>query len=384
MGRSLNEIAYELKDANHVTRARAESVSNIKVQLIYAFNGTGKTRLSNEFKSLLSSSKDYDTEEQLEGFNRRYLYYNAFTEDLFYWDNDLMNDEKPKLKIQPNIFTKWVFEDYGQDQHVTEKFQQYTNRNLTPKFKKNFTEVSFSYERGNDENTENVKISKGEESSFIWSVFYSLFEEIIEILNVAEANDRTTNQFDNLEYVFIDDPVTSLDDNTLVEQAIDLAQLVKSSASELKFIITTHNPLFYNILHNELNNNNKYKKYFLDKNDFDEYVLKPQSSDSPFSYHLFLIKDIEKAIEKGTLKKYHFNYLRNVLEKLATFLGYSNWGDLLPKQNDDQFNPYMIRIVNLSSHSKHSADEIVELKQDDKNMMGYVMKEIIKGKYHFK
>lgn len=383
MGKSLNELAYELKDANHVTRARAESVSDVKVQLIYAFNGTGKTRLSNEFKSLISPSMDNDTEEQSEGFNRKYLYYNAFTEDLFYWDNDLINDEKPKLKIHPNIFTKWVFEDYGQDQHVMEKFQQYTNGKLTPKFKNDFTEVSFSYERGNDENTENIKISKGEESSFIWSVFYSLFEEIIGILNVAEPNDRTTNQFDNLEYVFIDDPVTSLDDNHLIRQAIDLAQLVKSSDSELKFIITTHNPLFYNVLHNELRAN-KYKKYFLDKNDFDEYVLKPQRSDSPFSYHLFLIKDIEKAIQDGTLKRYHFNYLRNILEKLATFLGYSNWGELLPKQDDGRPNPYVTRIVNLYSHSKHSADEIIELKQDDKNMMGYIMREIIKGKYKFK
>ncbi|EJO5348831.1 AAA family ATPase [Clostridium botulinum] len=383
MGKSLNELAYELKDANHVTRAREASVSDVKVQLIYAFNGTGKTRLSNEFKSLISPSMDNDTEEQLEGFNRKYLYYNAFTEDLFYWDNDLINDEKPKLKIHPNIFTKWVFEDYGQDQHVMDKFQHYTNGKLTPKFNDDFSEVSFSYERGNDENTENIKISKGEESSFIWSVFYSLFEEIIEILNVAEPNDRTTNQFDNLEYVFIDDPVTSLDDNHLIRQAIDLAQLVKSSDSELKFIITTHNPLFYNVLHNELRAN-KYKKYFLDKNDFDEYVLEPQRSDSPFSYHLFLIKDIEKAIQDNTLKRYHFNYLRNILEKTATFLGYSNWGELLPKQNDGRPNPYVTRIINLYSHSKYSADEVIELKQDDKNMMGYIMREIIKGKYNFK
>jgi wobble nucleotide-excising tRNase len=383
MGKSLNELAYELKNANHVTKERKANVSDVKVQLIYAFNGTGKTRLSNEFKSLISPRVDNDTEEQSEEFNRKYFYYNAFTEDLFYWDNDLINDDKPKLKIHPNIFTKWVFEVYGQDQHVMDKFQQYTNGKLTPKFNDDFSEVSFSYERGNDENTENIKISKGEESNFIWSVFYSLFEEIIEILNVAEPSYRTTNQFDNLEYVFIDDPVTSLDDNHLIRQAIDLAQLVKSSDSELKFIITTHNPLFYNVLHNELRAK-KYKKYFLDKNDFDEYVLKPQHSDSPFSYHLFLIKDIEKAIQEGTLKRYHFNYLRNVLEKTATFLGYSNWGELLPKQDDGRPNPYVTRIINLYSHSKYSADEVIELKQDDKNMMGYIMREIIKGKYNFK
>ena len=42
MGQTLTEIAQTLKDANK------------KVQLIYAFNGTGKTRLSREFKRLIN------------------------------------------------------------------------------------------------------------------------------------------------------------------------------------------------------------------------------------------------------------------------------------------------------------------------------------------
>ena len=107
-----------------------------------------------------------------------------------------------------------------------------------------FTEVKFSYERGNDESSDNIKISRGEESSFVWCVYYSLLEQAISVLNVAEPIDRETKQFDLLEYVFIDDPVSSLDDNHLIELAVDLAQLIKSSQSGLKFIITTHNPLF--------------------------------------------------------------------------------------------------------------------------------------------
>ncbi|MFJ1378102.1 hypothetical protein ACILE8_07000 [Capnocytophaga canimorsus] len=42
MGKSLTEIAEVLKN------------SDKKVQLIYAFNGTGKTRLSREFKELIA------------------------------------------------------------------------------------------------------------------------------------------------------------------------------------------------------------------------------------------------------------------------------------------------------------------------------------------
>lgn len=42
MSKTLTEIAQQLKDANK------------KTQLIYAFNATGKTRLSREFKELVA------------------------------------------------------------------------------------------------------------------------------------------------------------------------------------------------------------------------------------------------------------------------------------------------------------------------------------------
>ena len=54
--------------------------------LLYAFNGTGKTRLSTAFKDL-GKAVDENGEVQ----TRDTLYFNAFTEDLFSWDNDLEN-----------------------------------------------------------------------------------------------------------------------------------------------------------------------------------------------------------------------------------------------------------------------------------------------------
>lgn len=280
MGTSLTEIAQTLKDAKHKTKAKDASESDVKVQLVYAFNGTGKTRLSREFKSLLSTDLDGDTEVELsEVVGKNYLYYNAFTEDLFYWDNDLENDTELKLKIHPNTFTNWILEKQGQDRNIISNFQHYTDEKLTPHFNEEysikdkngnnvtvgaFTEITFSYERGNDEISDSIKISKGEESNFVWCVFNSLLEQVIDVLNVAEPSDRETDQFNQLEYVFIDDPVSSLDDNRLIELAVNLAKLIKRSQSELKFIITTHNPLFYNVLHNEFRKD-KFKKYFLKK-----------------------------------------------------------------------------------------------------------------------
>jgi len=375
MGHRLSEIAQKLKD------------SDKKVQLIYAFNGTGKTRLSKEFKELVAPNTI--GEEEVEATRTKILYYNAFTEDLFYWNNDLNFYEDPKLLIQENSFTNWIFDEQGQDQNIIANFQHYTDDKLTPHFNEDFSEVTFSFERGDEESSDNIKISKGEESNFIWSIFYSLIEQVIEVLNTPEPIDRETDQFNNLEYIFIDDPVSSLDENHLIELAVDLAELIKRSESELKFIITTHNPLFYNVLHNELNYYNKdksyrpkhSKKYLLEKEDDGLYKLIEQTNDSPFSYHLFLRRELSKAIERGEIYKYHYNFLRNILEKTATFLGYSNWGDLL-NAVDGNREAYESRIINLSSHSKHSSEEVAKLTENDKRVLKYLISQITE-KYRF-
>lgn len=183
-----------------------------------------------------------------------------------------------------------------------------------------------------------------------------------------------------MKYIFIDDPVTSLDENHLIELAVDLAQLIKSSESEVKFIITTHNPLFYNVLFNELKNANK---FFLKKLESGVYELEEQNTDSPFSYHLFLKKELENAIKSGQLKKYHYNFLRNILEKTSTFLGYENWSSLLPNDaNNEKKNPYEARIINISSHSKHAYDESANLPEDDKRVLIYLVKRLNEN-YHF-
>lgn len=367
MGQSLTEIAQTLKDADK------------KVQLIYAFNGSGKTRLSREFKELIAP-KEIDAEPQDESAIK-ILYYNAFTEDLFFWDNDLDADSDRKLKIQPNSFTNWVLREQGQDRNIIENFQQLTNDKLTPQFNEDFTEVRFSFERGNDNTSEFVKISKGEESCFIWSVFFSLMEQVVSVLNVAEQESRETDQYNSLEYIFIDDPVSSLDDTHLIELAVNIAELIKSSTSELKFIITTHNPLFYNVLFNEFNRVRSTKKMRLEKINDGTFSIGELASDSPFSYHLFLLSELEKAIQPPSdIKKFHFNFLRNILEKTSTFLGYNKWEDLLPQESREA---YYKRIINLSSHSKHNGDEISFVEENDKRVLSFLVAEI-KRMYGFK
>ena len=109
MGKTLSEIAQQLRD------------SKKKVQLIYAFNGVGKTRLSREFKELIAKT---DSEEDGDSKNK-VLYYNAFTEDLFYWDNDLDKDVDRKLVIQDNSFTDWILREEGKEKDIAAHFEHY-------------------------------------------------------------------------------------------------------------------------------------------------------------------------------------------------------------------------------------------------------------------
>jgi len=113
------------------------------------------------------------------------------------------------------------------------------------------------------------------------------------------------------------------------------------------------------------------------------YVLDKQNNDSPFAYHLYLKTEIEKAIENNQIKKYHFNFLRNILEKTSTFLGYKSWGDLLPGTPGGDSRPYESRVINISSHSKHSAEESTEPTDNDKRVLGFLMQKI-SSIYHFK
>jgi len=319
-----------------------------------------------------------DAEEQIKQSQTQILYYNAFTEDLFYWDNDLDMDAEPKLKIQPNRFTDWILKDQGQDINIITSFQNYTNQNLTPRFNENFSEVTFSFEGGDNENLGNLKISKSEESNFIWSIFYSLLEMAINVLKVPEPNDRETGHFNQLEYVFIDDPVTSLDENHLIELAVELARLVKDiNDNPLKFIITTHNPLFFNVLFNELN---KPECYLLERSDDGSFDLLPEQGHTNicFSYHLYLKQILEKAVSENRIEKYHFTLLRNLYEKTAIFLGYPKWSDLLP----DDKQVYLKRIINFTSHSTLSYETVPKPNPEEKRIVKFLLDHLL-NKYGY-
>jgi len=89
-----------------------------------------------------------------------------------------------------------------------------------------------------------------------------------------------------------------------------------------------------------------------------------------------LLSILKEVAVSNNIEKYHFNLLRNVLEKTATFLGHKHWGNLISKTELGDKEPYVKRILNISSHSKHSGEETNIVTTGDKLMFKRIVKEI--------
>lgn len=318
-----------------------------KVHLLFAYNGTGKTRLSMDFRQ---AGKTFNDEGTV--LDRDTLYFNAFTEDLFYWDNDLDNDTERILKI--NKDSKF-FEGLS-ELEMENRIKPLLNRYVDFDFRIDYTNwhVIFSREeRVGDETVtyEFIKISRGEERLFIWCFFLA-------IMQLAIDKQET---YDWVKYIYIDDPVTSLDDHNAISVAHHLSKMIKSEGNETKVVISTHHALFFNVLCNEFGNA---KKFFVKKLS-DGYTLKT-TTDSPFIYHVALIQEIKKAIEEDRLFTYHFNVLRTILEKAANFHGFSKFSDCIEIDDDDEERTLHSRFVNIMSHGAYSLFEPVEMVEENK------------------
>lgn len=197
-----------------------------------------------------------------------------------------------------------------------------------------------------------------------------MLEQVVEQLNIPEPENRSSDKFNDLKYVFIDDPVSSLDDNHLIELAVNLALIIKKSTG-LKFIVSTHSALFYNVLYNELGLKAGHILNKLNDGTF-ELIEKKGDSNKSFSYHLFLKQTIQEAIDNNAIQKYHFTLLRNLYEKTANFLGYPRWSELLPDDKQTYYN----RVIQFTSHSTLSNEVVAEPTEPEKQIVAFLLKHL--------
>lgn len=265
---NLDTIATHLQD-------RLEQKKYI---LLFAYNGTGKTRLSMAFKELGKQS-----EEELA--TRDTLYFNAFTEDLFSWDNDLGGD---------------------------------------------------------------AQLAVDEQEAYAW-----------------------------VQYFYIDDPISSLDDKNAIAVASHLAQLLKSGNGNIRTVISTHHHLFFNVMCNELS---KAVKYFVTK-EADRFLL-TDTGDTSRYHHVALLKQLHEVAESGEIYTYHFNILRSLLEKTATFHGFRNFSACIKQDSDDSDGILHARLVNVLSHGNYSLYEPRQMLPENKDYFRRILRDFMES-YRF-
>lgn len=215
-------------------------------------------------------------------------------------------------------------------------------------------------------------------------VFLTLLEIIIE--DLTESAD--TSEFSKINYIYIDDPISSLDDTNIINAAIYLSDVIGSAENtDLKFVISTHQALFYNVLYNEIRFDRRIKKkvfYVMKATDEIEdekqfkYLLTDVEGDSPFGYHLRVREELRKAIQDEQVEKFHFALFRNLVEKTATFLGYGRWenillgldvaGHVITSENIKLYT----QLIDLYTHNRHADLEYRELPPQEKNTLIYL------------
>ncbi|MBX3496639.1 MAG: AAA family ATPase [Parvibaculum sp.] len=352
-----------------VTRLRDDLTSgNQDFVLLYAYNGTGKTRLSMEFKEAgkRKNGKKPDT-----------LYFNAFTEDLFSWDNDLENDNERLFHINSNsTFFKGL-----KDLALEERVGDYLNRYADFLFDIDYEKWTISFRK---DDVSHIKVSRGEENIFIWCLFMAICERMID---GAES-------YAWVKYIYIDDPISSLDDNNAIAVASDLAKLLRRAKSRtkkemvagseatapdpIKTVLSTHHALFFNVVCNELKKE-AYKKYFLHRPDRGTLYTLRATDDVPFFHHVAMLAEVQKAASNGKLYTYHFNMLRSIMEKTATFFGHDEFSSCVHGVEDEVL---YARALNLLSHGAYAIYQPTEMVDDTKKLFREILGAFL-NKYQF-
>lgn len=342
-----------------------QELENKKSVLLYAYNGTGKTRLSMAFKDIGKHEDERDT-----------LYFNAFTEDLFHWNNDLDGDSDRRFTLNAESRFFAGLAELEMDNRIRPLLQRYADFDFridTEEWIVRFSRTVLvkALDGETTETVENIKVSRGEENIFIWCFFLAI---------VQLAMDPEIEAYKWVRYVYIDDPISSLDEHNAIAVANHLAQLLKRPDNKLKTVISTHHTLFFNVLCNELN---KARKYFVNKNSQSSgYTLREETGDTPFFHHVAALAELYQAAHEDRLYTYHFNMLRTILEKTASFHGHKSFSICIKQSDDDPDGILHTRLINILSHGNYSLFEPQQMLDENKTYFKKILEDFL-SRYPF-
>ena len=353
----------QYKNLTTLARRLRDDVKAFDCVLLYAYNRTGKTRLSMEFKDQ-GKRKGNGVPDT--------LYFNAFTEDLFVWHNDFDGDTDRHLRINENS----SFFNGLTELALEEAIAGYLSRYADFDFDVDYERWVVTFRKGDDER---IKISRGEENIFIWCLFMAICERVVD----GHPSYRW------VKHLYIDDPVSSLDDDNAIAIACDLSALLRNAAirqdvngeqNPVKTLLSSHHALFFNVMCNELGRARegqeriKTKRYFLHRPDSEGKFMLRATGDTPYFQHVATLSELRRRAQTGMLYTYHFNALRSILEKTASFLGHDDLRVCLSGLDDEALYN---RALHLLSHGKYAINEPVEMVDDNKELFRRILGDVL-------
>jgi len=367
LGTLVTRLRYDL---NQKETSSKKNVVNIpaSVVFLYAYNRTGKTRLSMEFKDAGKRKTKKNPDGKADT-----LYFNAYTEDLFIWENDFDGDSARHLKLNGKSKFFEALTDLALDVTIAGYLSNYADF----KFDIDYDEWKVTFSK---DEADNIKISRGEENIFIWCLFMAICERVLD--------GHASYQW--VKYLYIDDPISSLDDNNAIAVACDLAKLLRRSGSRtedngdpapIKVVFSTHHALFFNVMCNEIGRSKKgepkvkHKRFFLHRpNSEGRYTLRA-TEDTPYFHHIATLAELQKAADPGTgtLYTFHFNALRSIMEKTASFFGHTDISFCLKAFDNDENEALFNRALNLLSHGKYAIQEPTLMGEDNQNLFRQIL-----------
>lgn len=371
--------------------------------LVFAYNGTGKTRLSYDFAH-------YNRKENAP---QHTLYYNAYTEDLFTWDNDIENeteDRQHQLIINKDSALIQGLAGYNFSDNLRKYLQVFVDIDFDFHYDEENGDIPdyvvFKKKTGrvnlngvwNDVYAEDIKISRGEERLFVWCFFRCILDQVI------GGNDA----YKNIEYIYIDDPMSSLDDNNVIafaeqlysvirlqlKQEVNAQRAGKEDFRRIKFVVSTHHALFFHTMLHGLIADRKLGRYYLSRDkQRNRLVLKGMSDDSPFYYNVAMMSEIKKAIDSEKLYTYHFTVLRSVMEKIKEFFGHRDFSIILEgikykgetydqtAFSQEELTEFYSRVVNVLTHQGSMFTPAL-MNDDNKDLATAIFNHLV-DKYQF-
>jgi hypothetical protein len=343
---NLTELAQEFR--NQLLAPNAKNFT-----LLYAYNGTGKTRLSTAFKDIAKQAGTADT-----------LYFNAFTEDLFSWDNDLDEDSERYLELHESSNFLTGLAGVDMDTKVYEILKLFAD------FEFDFDDIPIEDENGNfirskrivrfsrkalteagSTKAENIKVSRSEENLFIWCFYLAVLQMVLE----GDA------AYDWVNYIYIDDPISSMDEGNAIAIANHLAHMLTKSGKVIPTLISSHHALFFNVLCNELRGK-VLPLHLKNAANGTDYLLSPSGS-SPFLHHLANLVELDKAQATGDIKRHHFNMLRCIMEQTAIYCGLDRWSDCIKFADTELDKALHKRMIDVMSHADYLIQEPEDLNE---------------------